>query len=92
MISHRTVDEGDKEIADRQDRCQEVGKEDAKMRQHDISMPDDAEGQRLNPLVDMSKLSLGRMKLVQSTSVQMNILSLAKIGVMPVVARMYVLT
>ena len=40
----------------------------------------------------MSKLSLGRMKLVQSTSVQMNILSLAKIGVMPVVARMYVLT
>ena len=28
-------------------------------------MPDDAEGQRLNPLVDMSKLSLGRMKHVQ---------------------------
>ena len=35
----------------------------------------------------MSKLSLGRLKLVQSTSVQMNILNLAKIGVMPVGAR-----
>ena len=49
MISHRTVDESDKEIADREDRYQEVGKEDAKMRKHNISMPDDAEGQRLNP-------------------------------------------
>ena len=62
------------------------------MRKPDISMPDDAEGQRLNlssvmKLTDMSKLSLGRLKLVQSTSVQMNILNLAKIGVMPVVAR-----
>ena len=70
MISHRTVDEGDKEVADREDRCQEVGKEVAKMRKHDISMPDDAEGQRLNlssvmKLTDMSKLSLGRMKYVQ---------------------------
>ena len=36
------------------------------MRKPDISMPDDAEGQRLNPSVDMSKLSLGRMKSVQS--------------------------
>ena len=92
MISHRTVDESDNEVADREDRYQEIGKEDAKMRKHNISMPDDAEGQRLNPSVDMSKLSLGRLKLVQSTSVQMNILSLVKIGVMPVVARMYVLT
>ena len=70
MISHRTVDECDMEVADREDRCQEVGKEDAKMRKHDISMPDDAEGQRLNlssvmKLTDMSKLSLGRMNYVQ---------------------------
>ena len=49
MISHRTVDESDNEVADREDRYQEVGKEDAKMRKHNISMPDDAEGQRLNP-------------------------------------------
>ena len=35
----------------------------------------------------MSKLSLGRLELVQSTNVQMNILNLAKIGVMPVGAR-----
>ena len=79
-------------VADREDRCQEVGKEDAKMRKHNISMPDDAEGQRLNPSVDMSKLSLGRMKSVQSTRVQCVFLNLAKIGVMPVVARRYVLT
>ena len=39
----------------------------------------------------MSKLSLGRVKLVQSTSVQMNNSNLAKIGVMPVVARRMVL-
>ena len=52
-------------VADREDRCQEVDKEDAKMRKHDISMPDDAEGQRLNPSADMSKLSLGRMNYVQ---------------------------
>ena len=38
MNSHRTVDESDN-----------VGKEDVKMRKHNISMPDDAEGQRLNP-------------------------------------------
>ena len=38
MISHRTVDESDN-----------VGEEDVKMRKHNISMPDDAEGQRLNP-------------------------------------------
>ena len=54
-------------VADREDRCQEVGKEDAKMRKHNISMPDDAEGQRLNPSVDMSKLSLGRMKATHCT-------------------------
>ena len=41
---------------------------------YDLSMPDEAEGQRLNlssvmKLTDMSKLSLGRMKLVQSTLV-----------------------
>jgi len=35
----------------------------------------------------LSKLSLGRLELVQSTSVQMNILNLAKIGVMPVGAK-----
>ena len=44
------------------------------MRKRDVSMPDEAEGQRLNlssvmKLTDMSKLSLGRMKLVQSTLV-----------------------
>ena len=49
MISHRTVDESDNEITDIEDRCQDVGKEDATMRKHNISMPDDAEGQRLNP-------------------------------------------
>ena len=65
MISHRTVDEGDKEIADREERCQEFDKEVAKMRKPDISMPDEAEGQRLNPSADMSKLSLGRMNYVQ---------------------------
>ena len=37
-VTIRTVDESDK-----------VGKEDVKMRKHNISMPDDAEGQRLNP-------------------------------------------
>ena len=36
------------------------------MRKPDISMPDDAEGQRLNSLLDMSKRSLGRMKHVQT--------------------------
>ena len=41
---------------------------------YDVSMPDEAEGQRLNlspvmKLTDMSKLSLGRMKLVQRTLV-----------------------
>ena len=65
MISHLTVDEGDKEIVDRAERCQEVGKEVAKMRKPDISMPDEAEGQRLNPSEDMSKRSLGRMNYVQ---------------------------
>ena len=30
-----------------------------------VSMPDDAEGQRLNSLVNMSKRSLGRVKHVQ---------------------------
>ena len=49
MISHRTVDESDNEITDIEDRCQDVGKEDVKVRKHNISMPDDAEGQRLNP-------------------------------------------
>ena len=67
------------------------------MRKRDVSIPDEAEGQRLNlssvmKLTDMSKLSLGRMKSVQSTRVQCVFLNLAKIGVMPVVARMYVLT
>ena len=62
------------EVTDREERCQEVGKAVAKKRKPDISMPDDAEGQRLNlssvmNLTDMSKLSLGRMKSVQSTSV-----------------------
>ena len=57
-----------------QEQCQEVDKEVAKMRKRDVSMPDEAEGQRLNlssvmKLTDMSKLSLGRMKLVQSTLV-----------------------
>ena len=44
------------------------------MRKRDVSMPDEAEGQRLNlssvmKLTDMSKLSLGRMKSVLSTRV-----------------------
>ena len=78
MISHLTVNEGGMEIADRdhlsksQEQCQEVDKEVAKMRKRDVSMPDEAEGQRLNlssvmKMTDMSKLSLGRMKSVQST-------------------------
>ena len=72
MISHRTVNEGDKEIADREERCQEVGKEVVKMRKYDVSMPDEAEGQRLNlssviTLTDMSKLSLGRMIVTRCT-------------------------
>ena len=35
-------------------------------RREDISMPDEAEGQRLNSLVNMSKRSLGRVKHVQT--------------------------
>ena len=69
MISHRTVNEGGKEIADRDDlesNVKKLVKEVAKMRKCDVSMPDEAEGQRLNlssvmKLTDMSKLSLGRM-------------------------------
>ena len=86
MISHLTVNEGGMEIADRdhlsksQEQCQEVDKEVAKMRKRDVSMPDEAEGQRLNlssvmKLTDMSKLSLGRMKATQSTYVQCVFLS-----------------
>ena len=77
MISHLTVNEGGMEIADRdhlsksQEQCQEVDKEVAKMRKHDVSMPDEAEGQRLNlssvKLTDMSKLSLGRMNVTRCT-------------------------
>ena len=75
MISHLTVNEGGMEIADRdhlsksQEQCQEVDKEVAKMRKRDVSMPDEAEGQRLNlssvKLTDMSKLSLGRMNVTR---------------------------
>ena len=36
-------------------------------RREDISMPDEAEGQRLNSLVNMSKRSLGRVKHVQTS-------------------------
>ena len=77
MISHLTVNEGGMEIADRdhlsksQEQCQEVDKEVAKMRKRDVSMPDEAEGQRLNlssvKLTDMSKLSLGRMNVTRCT-------------------------
>ena len=48
MISHRTVNEGGKEIADRDDlesNVKKLVKEVAKMRKHDVSMPDEAEGQ-----------------------------------------------
>ena len=55
-----------------QEQCQEVDKEVAKMRKRDVSMPDEAEGQRLNlssvmKLTDMSKLSLGRMIVTRCT-------------------------
>ena len=77
MISHLTVNEGGMETADgdhlskSQEQCQEVDKEVAKMRKRDVSMPDEAEGQRLNlssvKLTDMSKLSLGRMNVTRCT-------------------------
>ena len=75
MISHRTVNEGGMEIADRDDlesNVKKLVKEVAKMRKRDVSMPDEAEGQRLNlssvmKLTDMSKLSLGRMIVTRCT-------------------------
>ena len=78
MISHLTVNEGGMETADgdhlskSQEQCQEVDKEVAKMRKRDVSMPDEAEGQRLNlssvmKLTDMSKLGLSRMIVTRCT-------------------------
>ena len=58
------------------DKCEEK----CEREERDVSMPDEAEGQRLNlssvmKLTDMSKLSLGRMKSTQSTYVQCVFLS-----------------